>query len=175
METAKDSSQLVDILNASSPLYTAKDWTWTPELANIVLRVERAVLWRSSALIAAAIVALLISAGELTLGRHDSAVDTETGGPRNTGAYARTYRCLLRWPDLPLWRIQGTDTSTCRSISQYPRRGERCESRASRGFRRWCDGGGSPCRNELVPRSMIMSGYLNCRFGYSDSYFNMIL
>ena len=77
VETAKDSSELADTLNASSPLYTAKDWTWTPEIANIVLRAERAVLLRSSAMIAAAIVALLISAGELSLAPLNIAVDIE--------------------------------------------------------------------------------------------------
>ena len=76
VETAKDSFELADTLNAPGPLYTAKDWTWTTELANVVLQAERAVLLRSSAMIAAAIVALLITAGELTLGHLDCAVET---------------------------------------------------------------------------------------------------
>ena len=82
VETAKDSFELADTLNASSPLYTAENWNWTPELANIVLRAERAVLLRSSAMIAAAIVALLISAGELTVGRLNCAIDIEKEDPR---------------------------------------------------------------------------------------------
>ena len=64
---AKNSHELAATMKLMGGEFMFKRGTWTPELAGLLLRVERAVLLRSSAMIAAAIVGLLISAGELTL------------------------------------------------------------------------------------------------------------
>ena len=63
-----DSPQtLASTLNSSAEFGNSPNFTWTPSLANVLLRTERAVLRRSQGLISAAITALLISSGELSL------------------------------------------------------------------------------------------------------------
>ena len=65
--TAKDAQVLASRLNDSEELGVNERWTWTAQLANIILQVEKAVLQRSAALIAAGIVGLLLSTGEVCL------------------------------------------------------------------------------------------------------------
>ena len=65
--TTTDTQSLAADLNASTELGSTSSFTWTPDFAAVLIRIERAVLGRSAALIAAAIVALLVSTGEVTL------------------------------------------------------------------------------------------------------------
>lgn len=74
---AEDSSALASELNRMGVLGSNEHWIWTAELAHALLEAERAVLRRSAAMIAAAIVGLLLSTGELAL-----------EAPRSSGANA---------------------------------------------------------------------------------------
>ena len=65
--TTDDSHALAADLNKNTELGTTSGFTWTPFLAAALLRTERAVVRRSVTLIAAAIVALLVSTREVTL------------------------------------------------------------------------------------------------------------
>jgi hexokinase len=64
---AEDSSSLASELNRMGVLGSNEHWIWTAELAHALLEAERAVLRRSAAMIAAAIVGLLLSTGEIAL------------------------------------------------------------------------------------------------------------
>ena len=62
---AEDVQVLASRLNNSEELGRNERWTWTPQRANILQQVERAVLQRSAALIGAGIFGLLLSTGEV--------------------------------------------------------------------------------------------------------------
>ncbi|MCJ1250317.1 hypothetical protein MMC30_007543 [Trapelia coarctata] len=59
-------------LNRTGALGTNEHWIWTAELARALMEAEKAVLRRSAAMIAAAIVGLLLSTGELVMEQHQS-------------------------------------------------------------------------------------------------------
>ena len=63
---SKDASALAMLLNATPGFAATSNWIWTPELAQVLLQVNKRVIRRSIALIAAATVGLLDCAGELT-------------------------------------------------------------------------------------------------------------
>ena len=63
--TAEDVQVLASRLNESEELGANERWTWTAQFANALFLVERAVLQRSAALIAAGILGLLLSTREV--------------------------------------------------------------------------------------------------------------
>ncbi|KAI9683602.1 MAG: hypothetical protein M1829_004906 [Trizodia sp. TS-e1964] len=73
---SKSADALTPHLAHSLPVPYDSQWEWTPEAASVVRRVAAAVQIRASSLIAAAIVGLLASTGELML--DEAGVDGET-------------------------------------------------------------------------------------------------
>ena len=69
---AEDTSALASELNRTGALGYNEHWTWTAELAYALMEAEKAVLRRSAAMIAAAVVGLLLSTRELTLKQHQA-------------------------------------------------------------------------------------------------------
>ena len=63
--TAPHAAALAEALNVSAFFGSFDSWAWTEDLATALLRTERAVLRRSAALVAAALVGLLLATGEL--------------------------------------------------------------------------------------------------------------
>ena len=64
---AEESLALASELNRTGELGSNEHWTWTADLAHALLEAETAVLRRSAAMIAAAIVGLLLCTGELSM------------------------------------------------------------------------------------------------------------
>ena len=62
-----DPRTLAERLRETDGFEESKHWTWTIELSTIFLEVERLVLRRSAAMIAAAILALLLTSGEVVV------------------------------------------------------------------------------------------------------------
>ena len=75
--TAHDVSSLVSKLNSDSALGEKGPWKWTTELVEVVWRTEKAVLRRSAAMIAAAIVGLIASSGELDISGNTTEAKTK--------------------------------------------------------------------------------------------------
>ena len=67
--TSQDVPSLVSKLNSDPTLGQTEHWEWTTELVEVVRRTEKAVLRRSAAIMAAAIVGLIASSGELDISR----------------------------------------------------------------------------------------------------------
>jgi len=78
---AEGSSALASELNRTAALGSNEHWIWTAELARALMEAEKAVLRRSAAMIAAAIVGLLLSTGELALEQPQSPRAKPTSQP----------------------------------------------------------------------------------------------
>lgn len=82
-----DLTQLTTKLNTSGELapQAGSTFQWTPQCANVLLQTERAVLQRSTRLVAAAIIALLVTMGEVNLAADNSG---RGGGEEGNGTIA---------------------------------------------------------------------------------------
>ncbi|MCJ1394569.1 hypothetical protein MMC18_007448 [Xylographa bjoerkii] len=65
--TTNDPETLAGRLRNTQGFEESEDWTWTVELCAVLMNVERLVLRRSAAMIAAAILALLLTSGDIVV------------------------------------------------------------------------------------------------------------